>query len=57
MLIASLKPGEKYKRKNKPSYKEWLVLMVDDDALTVKSGDNNIHTVRTESNLLVYKMP
>ena len=53
--IASLKPGEKYKRKDKPTYKEWAVLELVEGGLKVMSGDNNIHVVKTECNLLVYK--
>lgn len=53
--IVSLKAGDKYRRKNKPTYKEWEVLDVLEGGLKVKSGDNNIHVVKTEANLLVYK--
>lgn len=54
--IISLKAGDKYRRKNKPTYKDWEVLEVLEGGLKVKSGDNNIHVVKTESNLLVYKI-
>ncbi len=52
--IGHLKKGDKYKRKNKPTFKEWTVLEVNGDMLKVTSGDNNSHTVHAEKSLLVY---
>lgn len=54
--IASLRVGDRYRRRNKPSYKVWTVLHIEGDRLTVTSGDNNVHTAKGEKDLLVYKM-
>ena len=54
--IATLHPGDRYRRKNKPTYKTWKVLGINGNLLTVSSSDTNIHTVKTESNLLVYQV-
>lgn len=52
--IGNLKPGDTYKRKNKPNFKEWTVLETNGNTLKVTSGENNFHTVNTEKSLLVY---
>ncbi len=52
--IANLIAGDRYKRKNKPTFKEWTVLEVNGDTLKVTSGENNFHTVHAEKSLLVY---
>jgi len=54
--IGSLVVGDKYKRRNKPTYKEWTVLEVEGDILKVTSGQNNFHSVKAEKSLLVYKV-
>jgi len=54
--ISELQVGNQYKRKNKPTYKAWTVLAVNGNLLTVTSGENNVHTVKTEKNLLVYRV-
>lgn len=54
--MSTLVVGDRYRRKNKPTFKIWEVLHVEGNILTVTSGPGNVHTAKGEANLLVYKI-